>query len=77
MKTHKSLSASERPPRQRQQRYQVLLAIGLCIVLSVSWQNETGYAAMQKEVGAMGFVNKANLVTELPPLLESILEDPT
>lgn len=46
-------------------------------ILFVSLQDTTGYAAMQQEVGAMGFVNKASFVTELFPLLESAMHYPT
>ena len=45
-------------------------------ILFVSLQEGTGYAAIQKEIGAMGFVNKANFVTELLPLLESTRQYP-
>lgn len=46
-------------------------------ILFVSLQDGTGYKETQKEVGAMGFVNKANFVTELFPLLESAMFYPT
>lgn len=46
-------------------------------ILFVSLQDGTGYAAMQEEIGAMGFVNKANFVTELLPLLETAMHYPT
>lgn len=43
-------------------------------IVFVSLHDETIYAAMQQQVGAVGFVTKANFVTELLPLLKSIVQ---
>lgn len=42
-------------------------------ILFVSLHDGASYAATQLEVGAIGYVNKANFVTELLPLLEAII----
>lgn len=46
-------------------------------IVYVSLQGETGYETVQECVGAIGFFNKANFVTELLPLLETFAHNPT
>lgn len=42
-------------------------------ILFVSLHDGSNFAAMQQQVGAIGYVNKANFVTEVLPLLESLV----
>lgn len=46
-------------------------------ILFVSLYDGVSYTAAQHAVGAMGYINKANFVTELFPLLEAIKHNPT
>lgn len=46
-------------------------------IVYVSLHDETGYASLLERVGAIGFIHKANFVTELLPLLETFAQDPT
>lgn len=45
-------------------------------IVFVSLHDRAGYSDLEQEVGAMGFVNKADFVTELLPLLASFTDAP-
>lgn len=47
------------------------------LILLVSLHDDAGYLTIQKEIGALGFVDKTNFVTDLLPLLETLIDHPT
>lgn len=47
------------------------------LMLLVSLHDGAGYLTVQKEIGALGFVDKTNFVTDLLPLLETLIDNPT